>query len=166
MSINDATPRRVLVVANETVASDTLHAAVREQVHDDGDGQVLVVAPALNSRLRYWVSDDDAARAVAELRLDQCLGRLAAAGIRAEGMVGDADPVQAIDDALRAFPANSLVIATHPEGRSNWLARDLVVRASARFGLPITHIVVDAGKTRVETLASSRLASTPGTVAA
>ena len=166
MSINDATPRRVLVVANETVASDTLHAAVREQVHDDGDGQVLVVAPALNSRLRYWVSDDDAARAVAELRLDQCLGRLAAAGIRAEGLVGDADPVQAIDDALRAFPADRLVIATQPEGRSNWLARDLVVRASARFGLPITHIVVDAGKTRVETLASSRLASTPGTVAA
>ena len=158
MSTTHATPRRVLVVANETVASDILHVAVRAQVDDQADGQVLVVAPALNSRLRYWLSDDDAARRAAELRLAACLGRLAASGIRAEGLVGDADPVPAIDDALRAFPADGLVIATHPDGRSNWLARDLVARASERFGLPITHIVVDA-ETRGEAVASMRVAA-------
>ncbi len=143
MSTTRSTQKRVLVVANETVASDILHAAVRAQVHDEAGGQVLVVAPALNSRLRHWLSDDAAARRSAELRLDWCLGRLEAAGIPAEGLVGDADPIQAIDDVLRVFPADSLVVATHPDGRSNWLARDLVGRA-ARFGLPIAHIVVDA----------------------
>ena len=158
MSTSRTNPKRVLVVANETVASDILHVAVRARVHDDAESQVLVVAPALNSRLRYWVSDDDAARRSAELRLEQCLARLAAVGVRAEGLVGDADPVQAIDDALRAFPADSLVIATHLDGSSNWLARDLVGRVSARFGLPITHIVVDDEERR-ETLASSSLGS-------
>jgi hypothetical protein len=100
-------------------------------------------------------SDDAVARRSAELRLDRCLGRLEAAGIRAEGLVGDADPVQAIDDALRPFPADRLVVATHPEGRSNWLARDLVVRA-ARFGLPIAHIVADT-ETRPDHAATSWL---------
>jgi hypothetical protein len=155
VSTTRSTPRRVLVVANETVASDILHAAVRAQVHEEADGQVLVVAPALNSRLRHWLSDDAAARRAAELRLDRCLRRLEAAGIRAEGLVGDADPVQAIDDVLRVFPADSLVVATHPDGRSNWLARDLVGRA-ARFGLPIAHIIVDA-ETRRERAATSLL---------
>jgi hypothetical protein len=164
MSTSRTNPKRVRVVANETVASDILHVAVRAQVHDDAEGQVLVVAPALNSRLRHWASDNDAARRSAELRLEQCLARLAAAGVRVEGLVGDADPVQAIDDALRAFPADGVVIATHPDGRSNWLARDLVGRASARFGLPITHIVVDDEERR-ETLASSWAGSAPAVAA-
>jgi hypothetical protein len=155
VSTTRSSPKRVLVVANETVASDILHAAVRAQVHDEADGRVLVVAPALNSRLRHWLSDDAVARRSAELRLDRCLGRLEAAGIRAEGLVGDAHPIQAIDDALRVFPADGLVVATHPEGRSNWLARDLVVRA-ARFGLPIEHIVA-ATETRPDPAATSWL---------
>ena len=49
-------------------------------------------------------------------------------------------------DALHAFDADQLMIATHPEGRSNWLARNLVVRARDRFALPIRHIVVDAAR--------------------
>jgi hypothetical protein len=155
VSTTRSNPKRLLVVANETVASDILHAAVRAQVHDEPDRQVLVVAPALNTRLRQLRSDDAVARRSAELRLDRCLGRLEAAGIRAEGLVGDADPVQAIDDALRPFPADRLVVATHPEGRSNWLARDLVVRA-ARFGLPIAHIVADT-ETRPDHAATSWL---------
>jgi len=161
-----STPTRILVVANETVASDILHVAVRAQVHDEHSSQVLVVAPALNSRLRYWLSDDDAARRAAENRLETCLDRLGSAGLDVEGVVGDADPIQAIDDALRAFPADCIVVATHPEGRSNWLARDLVGRASARFARPTLHIVVDAESAR-ETLAeSSRHADRVVTVAA
>jgi hypothetical protein len=58
-------------------------------------------------------------------------------------MVGDADPLQAAADALRVFPADELVVATHPEGRSNWLARGVVERARRRFGLPVVHVVVD-----------------------
>ena len=46
-------------------------------------------------------------------------------------------------DALAVFPADELLIATHPEERSNWLAHDLVGRACARFSLPVVHLVVD-----------------------
>jgi hypothetical protein len=105
--------------------------------------QVLIVAPALNGRVRHWTSDDDVAHAEADERLRRSLDRLAASGIPANGMVGDADPLQAAADALRVFPAEELVVATHPEGRSNWLARGVVERARRRFGLPVVHLVVD-----------------------
>ena len=51
-----------------------------------------------------------------------------AAGLDARGEVGDGDPLQAIEDALRTFAPDELVISTHPEGRSNWLERDVVER--------------------------------------
>ena len=51
--------------------------------------------------------------------------------------------MQAMEDALRLFPADEMIISTHPHGRSNWLERDVVERARERFPLPITHVVVD-----------------------
>jgi hypothetical protein len=57
--------------------------------------------------------------------------------------VGDSDPLQAIEDALRAFGADELIISTHPPGRSNWLERDIISVARERFDLPIAHVVVD-----------------------
>jgi hypothetical protein len=134
-------PRRILVVANETVAGRALRADV---VHRAGDGaDVLVVCPALNSPLRHWASDEDGARAKAQARLDESLGALAGAGVEARGAVGDADPLQAIDDALRTFGADEIVISTHPPGRSNWLEKEIIVRARERYDCPITHVVVD-----------------------
>ena len=73
------------------------------------------------------------------------LHALADAGIDARGEVGDADPLQAIDDALRTFGADEIIISTHPEGRSNWLERGIVDSARQRFTVPITHVVVDLG---------------------
>jgi hypothetical protein len=136
---NDYAPR-VLVVANETVASATLHHAL---AHYEAQPEILVVAPALNSRLRHWLSDDDLARRQAGMRLSACLSALHADGIAAEGLVGDADPIQAIEDVLHLFPATEIVVATHPEHRSNWLARDVVAKACTQFDLPVFHIVVD-----------------------
>jgi len=130
---------RILVIANETVESELLAHAIRAKEAS----QVLIVAPALNGRVRHWTSDDDDAHAAADERLRRSLDRLAASGIPANGMVGDADPLQAAADALRVFPAEELVVATHPEGRSNWLARGVVERARRRFGLPVVHLVVD-----------------------
>ena len=104
---------------------------------------MLVVCPALNSPLRPWVSDEDGAREAAQRRLDATLARLAAAGVEARGEVGDGDPVQAIDDALRTFGPDEIVISTHPEGRSNWLERGVVSIARERFDVPISHVVVD-----------------------
>ena len=51
-------------------------------------------------------------------------------------------------DALRVFPAGEIVIATHPEGRSNWLARSVVERVRRRFGLAVAHLVVDRERRR------------------
>lgn len=133
---------RVLVVTNETAAGGELHDALRDRAGEPG-AEILVVAPALNSRLRHWMSDTDPARRNAEVRLERCLAQLSDAGLQASGRVGDADPLQAIEDALAVFAADEIVISTHPEGRSNWLARDLVGRARARFGVPVVHIVVD-----------------------
>lgn len=101
-----------------------------------GDAEVLVVAPALNSRLRHWLSDEDAARRRAGERAAECVDRLERAGAHARGSVGDADPVQAIADALATFPADEIVIAAHPE-RSHRLVEDLASRARQRFALPI-----------------------------
>ena len=67
----------------------------------------------------------------------------AAAGVEARGEVGDGDPLQAMEDALRTFGADEIIISTHPEGRSNWLERRVVEKARERFAVPITHVVVD-----------------------
>ena len=64
-------------------------------------------------------------------------------GFEADGDIGDDDPVQAMEDALRRFPADEVIISTHPAGRSNWLEHGVVNRAQDRFDLPVTHVVVD-----------------------
>jgi hypothetical protein len=134
--------RRILVIANETVGGHTLRSAILEKSLDVRE-EVLVVTPALNSPLKHWVSDEDGARAAAQERLDASLAQLATAGVEARGEVGDGDPVQAMEDALRTFGADEIIISTHPPGRSNWLERGVVERARERFAVPITHIVVD-----------------------
>jgi hypothetical protein len=134
--------RRILVIANETVGGHTLRSAILERSLDVRE-EVLVVTPALNSPVRHWVSDDDGARAAAQERLEKSLAQLAAAGVEARGEVGDGDPLQAIEDALRTFGADEIIISTHPEGRSHWLERGIVENARERFAVPITHVVVD-----------------------
>jgi hypothetical protein len=112
--------------------------------------QVLVVCPALNSPLRHWASDEDPARAAAQQRLERSIERLAALGITARGQVGDGEPLQAIEDAMRTFGADEIVISTHPEGRSHWLEKGVVSGARERFAVPITHVVVDLEAERDE----------------
>ena len=137
--------RRILVIANETVGGRPLLERIRE-LASDANARVLVVTPALNSPLRHLASDEDAARAAAQDRLDRSLSTLATNGIQARGQVGDGDPLQAIEDALRTFGADEIVISTHPEGRSNWLERGVVEHARERFAVPIHHVVVDLSR--------------------
>jgi GABA permease len=80
----------------------------------------------------------------AEDHLQSTVRALADAGIGVRGKIGPNDPIQCADDALREFPANEIVFATHPEAQANWLERDVVEVARARYDLPVTHIVVDA----------------------
>lgn len=134
---------RLLVLANETCTGHELFELMRERT-DGPDAQVLIVAPALTSRLRYWMSDEDPGIADAGRRLAESLERCGAAGVSARGALGDADPLQALDDALRTFAPHEVIIATHPEGSSNWLEHGLVAQARARVDVPVTHVVVDA----------------------
>jgi hypothetical protein len=136
----DAT--RILVIANETVAGQRLRDAIKLAAAGH-KVQVLVVCPALNSPLKHWVSDEDAAREEAHRRLNRSLRQLETDGIAAFGDVGDSDPIQAMEDALRTFGADEIIISTHPEGRSNWLEKGVVTSARERFAVPITHVVVD-----------------------
>ena len=140
--VRDETVRRILVVANETVGGGELRDLLGRKAAGVSE-DVLLVCPALNSRLRTWTSDEDGARAAAQERLDASLAQLKGYGVDARGEVGDGDPLQAIEDALRTFGADEIVISTHPEGRSNWLERNVVGSARERFDVPITHVVVD-----------------------
>jgi hypothetical protein len=139
--------KRILVVANETVAGRRLREAI-DQAAEGVNEQVLVVCPALNSQLKHWMSDEDEARRAAHARLNASLRQLEEDGVAAFGDVGDSDPLQAIEDALRGFAADEIIISTHPEGRSNWLERGVVTSARERFAVPITHVVVDLAAER------------------
>jgi hypothetical protein len=140
----DSETYRVLVVANETVAGRALLEEVRNRVKNR-NSEIFVVVPAMaSSRLEHLAHDVDGAIAEADERLTASLQAMDAAGLRARGEVGDHhDPNQAIEDKLRAFPADELIISTHPPDRSKWLERGVVERARREVPLPVTHVVVD-----------------------
>jgi hypothetical protein len=134
----------LLVVANETIGSDTLRREVCDRAGAAPGGcDVLVVAPALNTPLGHWTDQEDEARAGAQQRLEAELAVLAELGVAARGYVAADDPLQAVDDALRTFPADEIVIATHPRGKSNWLEEGVVSRVRDAYRLPVTHVVAD-----------------------
>jgi len=74
-------------------------------------------------------------------RLDATLALLAAVEIEADGEVGDLDPLVAIEDGVRMFHPDEIVISTHPDGRSNWLERGVVTAARERYDVPVVHVV-------------------------
>jgi len=122
---------RVLVVANDAVDPTAISAH---------EAEVLVVAPALSGRLDYWSGDDRRARRDAERRLAESLAAFSAQGVAADGLVGDADPLLAIEDSLRLLDADVIVIAADPNRRPNWLEREIVPRATRRFAQPVVHV--------------------------
>jgi GABA permease len=134
--------RRILVIANETVGGGELLDEIRRRSEGVNEN-VLVVVPALNTPLKHWTSDEDEARDAAQRRLEASLAAMRANGIEARGEVGDSDPLQAIEDAIRTFAPDELIISTHPPERSHWLERNVVGNARERFALPVTHVVVD-----------------------
>ena len=134
---------RVLVVSDGSSTSQGFHDRVA--AHAAGRPlEVLVVAPALGSRLSHWTGDDQA-RHEAEGNLERTVAALADRGVTARGQVGSDDPIQAADDALREVPADEIVFATHPEHEANWKERGVVEIAQQRYDLPVTQVGVDAG---------------------
>ncbi len=139
---------RVLVVANETVEGEALLEEIRGRCRGR-DCEILVVTPALAaSRASHWASDVDEAIELARQRMELSLIAIRQLGLKARGEIGDSDPNVAIEDALRVFPADEIVISTHPPDRSRWLERGVVDRAREQIDLPIAHVVVDLAAER------------------
>jgi hypothetical protein len=130
----------VLVVATTALEGVAPVDAIRRaQAGSGGEaGDVLVLAPALNRPISHWLSDLRHARLAAQERLAVSLAVLAAAGIDARGQVGDTDPIQAIEDALRSFPAAEVVFVT---GAGS--GEDVVAEVRRRLDRPVTHEIGD-----------------------
>jgi hypothetical protein len=141
-SVADST-RRILVVANQTAAGKELLEEIRNRCRGV-DCEVLLVSPALvGSRSQRWASDIDKGRGLARERLDSSVTALRGVGVEVRAEVGDPDPNMAIEDALRMFPADEIVISTLPPGESKWLEHDVVERTRREVDLPMTHVVVE-----------------------
>jgi hypothetical protein len=134
---------RLLVVANETVGGAALLEEIRNRCRGRSS-EILVVTPALAaSRAAHWASDVDEAMELARQRMELSLIEIDRLGLKARGEVGDSEPVVAIEDALRVFPADEILISTHPANRSRWLEGGVVERTRSEVELPVTHVVVD-----------------------
>ena len=134
-------PFRILVVAADDHIGEPLRRELDARAGDQR-AEVRVVVPALAETAFEQASGAvDEGMAHARENLDESLQHLRAAGIEGEGRVGDADPLLAIDDALYEFPADEIVIVTHPEDQGRWLEDDLFERAKQRFEPPIHHYV-------------------------
>jgi hypothetical protein len=136
--------KHVLVVANETVAGRSLLESLERRARE-GPLRVTVVCPVNQPREGYVVYEDTR-RAAAGRRLERTLSVLREEGIAASGLVVEADPVQAVRDALAQLepPPDEIVVSTHPRQKSGWLRRHVVERIErAAEGRPVEHVVVD-----------------------
>jgi len=134
----------VLVIANETVAGQTLIEALKSRAAAE-QIRATVVAP-INEPREGYVVYEDTRRAAAGRRLDRTLELLREAGIPASGLVVDADPVNATRDAIAQAepPIDSIIVSTHPKERSGWLQRNVPERVQKAAGsIPVEHVVVD-----------------------
>src|SRR3954469_2332415 len=133
--------KRILVVANETVAGKPLIDAVRARAAGE-DVDVHVICPQNQPRHGYVIYES-MVRDAAENRLQMTIALLREAGIEADGEVMDPDPYAAVMDALGDEDYDEIVISTHPETRSGWLRQGLVDRVERATRRPVEHVVVD-----------------------
>ena len=122
------------------------------------DAEIHVVAPAFASdRLHQYTGDVDEGLEAAQNRLKTTLEELRSHDLEASGVVGDSEPDRAIEDVLEAFPADEILVVTHPDDDARWLEDEAFDRASANFEQPVTRLVVggDRDDQRVEAVEES-----------
>lgn len=135
--------RRILVVANQTAAGRELLEEIANRCRGR-KCEVMLVSPALvGSRAERWASDIDEGLDLARERMARSVTALRGVGVEVRAEVGDPDPNMAIEDALRAFPADEIVISTLPPAQSRWLEHEVVERTRREVDLPMTHVIVD-----------------------
>ena len=135
--------RRIVILANEVIGDQALVGEIAR--HTKGrPAQARIVAPALvESPLDLAAGDVDDQIEEAHRRLEYSVAALEQSGIHATGDVGEADPVLALEDALRLFPADEVIIVAHPRERGTWLEQDVVERARREVDVPITVIEIE-----------------------
>jgi hypothetical protein len=128
---------KLLVLTPEPVDADLLRATLGQEVEG---AEVLVVSPASNqSRLAFLVSDPDQAIAEAETAQEETVERLEEADIDAAGDTGESEPAIALQDALATFPADRIVVFSHPEGERDYREDKGIAEVEQRYGIPVTH---------------------------
>lgn len=133
----------VLVVANRTAESDELLAALRERAQQAPTRFTLLV-PATPHGVA-WAADMHSGSEEAEAHLGKARERLAAAGLEVNGVLGDADPIAAVQDAVNAGGKfDAVVVSTLPTHLSRWLKLDLPHRVERTTGLPVQHVEASA----------------------
>lgn len=127
---------KLLVLTPEPIDASALRTAAGE---DAADAEVLVLSPAVHeSGLRFWMSDADDAIAHAQATADETAEALEEEGVDAVADTGESEPGVAIQDALATFPADRIVVFTHPEGDRDYREDDSLRDAEGRFGVPVT----------------------------
>jgi hypothetical protein len=135
--------RHVLVIANETLAGDELRERITAT---NGEHvEVDVLAPVLTSHVHSVVSDVDSEIADARGRLDRSLRWVRECGVTATGAVGDPDTTTAIEDQLRDFGADEVIVVTHPRDSASWQEQGELERLRGELDVPVAHIVVGNG---------------------
>jgi hypothetical protein len=133
--------KKILALVSEPISGEALKSAVGDRVTEEAE--VLVVAPALTSKVRFLTSDTDEAIARAEAVQEESVERLDEEGVDAAGDTGESDPLLALQDALTTYPADEIVLFTHRAGGRNWLEEGVVEEAERRFDAPVTHFVIE-----------------------
>jgi hypothetical protein len=135
--------RRLLVVATAPVEQDELRERVREHSGQE-EVEVRVIAPAVElSPLEWLASDEDEAREEAADVAREAKQAVRPEAGRVGAEVGDTDPLQAIEDALRQFPADEVIVVTRPDEEARWLESGAADEAQRRFRVPVSHLVSD-----------------------
>ena len=128
--MSQSTSARVLLVANRTAATPGLIDAVRRRAHEGACSFTLLV-PQLAGEAEFG---EEEARKTLELAIPLLEE---AAGESVPGLVGDPDPVLAVERVLVHEHFDEVIISTLPARVSHWLKRDLPARVE-RLGIPVT----------------------------
>lgn len=134
-----STKARVLVVANRTVDSSELIAALRQRAARSPAGFTLLV-PAVPRGLS-WAVDMKAGGPEAELQAKTGVLQMRSCGLKVEAAtVGDPDPLAAVGDILLIHRFDEIVVSTLPHGVSHWLRLSLPQRLQRLTDLPVVHV--------------------------
>ena len=133
--------RNVLVVSSVAEPPRELHAALGDDVDE-----IRVVAPAVEqSRLQWLTNAEDDARAKAERAAEEVAAATEGEAERVEAEAGDSDPLLAVEDALRTFDADEIVVVTRSGEHASWLEEGAADTIAARFPqLPVKTIELSA----------------------